>query len=155
LVTAGTATDAIITLFQARHPSTGSARKKRNKKMGYDIASDDGDGIVAVTTNTPVTYEIAHRFAESALEEARAKGYHRILVDLRYTRNEDSAVNQYLFVQELPKIGLTKSYSVAVIVGKTDNSHEFVASLIQNRGLVLRLFRDPAEAHSWLVQQPV
>jgi len=122
--------------------------------MDYDIATDCDHRIVCVAVNAPVTYDLACRFSVSALEEARARGFYRFLVDLRGTRSQENAVNQYLFVQELPKFGLTKSFSVAVVIDEGDQSREFVTTLVQRRAMSLRLFHDPVEAQHWLAKQP-
>jgi hypothetical protein len=79
-------------------------------------------------------------------------GIHSYLVDVTKAKNVDSAYGNYSFAySDMKKTeGIDPAARVAGLVSPGDHSHDFVETVSNNAGMILKLFTDSAEAMAFL-----
>jgi hypothetical protein len=110
--------------------------------------------VVRVTTSGVLdSLEQVAAFAGEALSRAGQLGVHRILIDHRMVTYSLSTSSIYRLPGTLRGVGRRVGTRTAILVtdGPSRDDFQFLETVLQNRGLVARLFHDYDEAITWLV----
>jgi hypothetical protein len=107
-------------------------------------------GIFAETGQ--ITLESCERHIRTMVLCSQNEDCHRFLVDLSESELVSSIGEQYKFAYErAEKIGLRRSWSIALLTAPMDESHDFLEIVVWNAGYRLRCFDDENAAVNWLV----
>lgn len=82
-------------------------------------------------------------------------GITRHLVDVTEAQHVDTVMNTYKFAYEDMRLlpGINKKARVAVLVSPDDHSHDFVATVAQNAGQSVKMFRNREAAIQYLLEE--
>ncbi|MFH1144805.1 MAG: hypothetical protein V1774_09705 [Candidatus Eisenbacteria bacterium] len=127
--------------------------------MPHEISLDERNAVVRVRVSGAATHEehLAARLEAAGL--CRAKGWPRMLVDLRDLKTAETVttVSCFEFGSSYRTADLPDACRIAHILPQAARARrdvEFVATVGLNRGILLRNFTDSDEAMRWLVQPP-
>lgn len=106
---------------------------------------------ILVQVFAPMDSDVGRRGSQAATVLAKEKGINRFLIDSRLVPNVQTVSRNYEFAyRELDNLGFPRDSRTALLVAPNDSSHDFMETLFKNAGYSVRLFRDAAEAVTWL-----
>ena len=119
--------------------------------MPFSMTIPAGAAYVLVTVDEPYRRELAIEVTIRSRDFASEHGLHRLLSDVRHSRNPETILTNYEFVnRQMPPMELDRSARVAILAAPDDHSHDFVETAGVNAGYAIRIFRDAGEAVRWL-----
>jgi hypothetical protein len=122
--------------------------------VSYEIKTVGG-GIVELRFSGVSAIEEHQRSRDEVAELCRLKGLTRVLVDMSEQSSSmgGGTMDLFAFGESFVKGKFPRNASIAV-VGKpateTDDDLQFVVTVARNRGFSMELFRDAADALTWL-----
>ena len=122
--------------------------------MAYEIKYDESRNLALVRHFGTVDRNDLWNGREEAMKLVQGREHPSILVDMRSIELGISTMEEFNFARAQSNYspGLAK---VAVLIGKNDpreKEHHLMETIGQNRGAMLRVFDDQAEAEKWLME---
>ncbi len=118
--------------------------------MDYTVRIAANGKYVETLLHSPVTKDLALQSQADANELAARHDLDRFLVDVRGMPKLISSLEDVVVAKELPQTGLSLLSRIAVLRSPNDNQHDFIETTAQNRGIILRVFKDEDAAIAWL-----
>jgi hypothetical protein len=122
--------------------------------MDYHLTIIERDSYVQATVTGTNTPENMLRYMKEAYEACRARGKSAVLLEMNLAGESLDVTSIFRVVEERSADGakLRKIAYVAPIVGKDPARAHFAETVAVNRGVNVKVFRDIAEAQSWLAK---
>jgi len=118
--------------------------------MDYTIQLSANRKYVETKMHNPVTEELALKSQADANELAAQHNLKRFLVDVRNISTQTGTLGDFIVAKKLPETGLPLSSQIAILASPNDNQHDFIETTAQNRGIILRVFKEEDAAVAWL-----
>ena len=119
--------------------------------MGYSISLSENKKYIICRVNGKITRDVARQFTGELDRLSRSHKIKRFLTDVRDAQNALSTFEKYDFAyKDMAEMDLQRDVRSAVLVGETDKTHDFVATVTQNAGYGVRIFHDEDTAIEWL-----
>ena len=118
--------------------------------MDYTIRLGASRRYVETHMHSPVTKELALKSQTDANKLAAQHDLTRFLVDVRGISTQTGTLGDVLVAEGLRKTGMPLSSMIAVLASPNDSQHDFIEKAAQNRGIILRVFKDEDAAVAWL-----
>lgn len=113
--------------------------------------SPDGTYYYARAFRVPYTAEIAIAVAGELLHLGDKKGIFGCLIDIRGTTSVSSVLDKYKFAYEKTKfMNLPHRWRFAFLKDQVDDSPDFIETVMQNAGFLLKIFENEHDAIDWL-----
>lgn len=120
--------------------------------MPYSVNISEDHSYIVITVKGEFASQQAMEFADISHEIAKSTGIQAMLVDLYDCRNAQSEQENYDMINKdfdgNPSVD--RRTKIALYVHPDDHSHDFTQSVAQSDGHNIRIFRDRAEAISFL-----
>jgi hypothetical protein len=120
--------------------------------MSYSIDISEDRSYIVITLKGAFESHQAMEFADISHELAKTTGIQSLLVDLYECRNIQSEQENYDMINKdfdgNPSVD--RRTKIALYVHPDDHSHDFTQSVAQSDGHNIRIFRDRAEAITFL-----
>ncbi len=85
------------------------------------------------------------------MQQSQETEIKRVLIDLKSARNLDSVSDKFFFAHEdAREIQIDKTLQVALLVDPSDQSHDFIETVMRNTGHNVLKFHDLQKAIVWL-----
>ena len=109
------------------------------------------DSYFVLTVSEDFDREGAKEMAIAVMQKSQESEIKRVLIDLRAARNLDSVSDKFFFAHDdAREIQIDKTLQVALLVDPSDQSHDFVETVMRNTGHNILKFSDEQKAISWL-----
>lgn len=120
--------------------------------MSYTISIAKDSKYIFIDVKGPLYTETAMEYTVKSHQLGKQKGIQKYLVDLTESTNMETPVSNFNFAEsDLPATPeIDRRAKVAFLVKEDDHSHDFVETLIINRGHKVRIFRDLPSALEFL-----
>lgn len=122
--------------------------------MAYEIKYDETRNLAVVRHIGTVDQDELWKGREEAMKMVRGKATPRVMVDMREIELRTSVMEEFNFARAQSNYS-PGSVKVAVLIKKDDpkkEEHHLIETVGQNRGAMLMLFDDQAEAEKWLME---
>lgn len=118
----------------------------------YDIGiSPDGMFYHVRAFRVPYTANLALEVAREIINLGDKIGILGCIIDIRGTTSISSVLEKYQFANEKASlVGLPHHWKYAFLKDQTDESPNFIETVMQNVGFSLKIFKDEREAIDWL-----
>lgn len=121
------------------------------KKQYETGISSEGSYYYARAFRVPYTAELALEVARELVNMGDRSGILGCLIDLRGTISISSVVEKYQFAYEKAElVGLPPHWRYAFLKDEADDSPDFIETVMQNVGILLKVFIYEQEAVDWL-----
>ena len=120
--------------------------------MDYTVRLSATTKYIETLVRSPVTKDLALQSQTDANELATQHDLERFLVDVRNVSPQTGTLGDVEVATELPQTGLPSDARIAVLASTNDNQHGFIETTSQNRGVMLRVFKDEDAAVAWLLE---
>lgn len=119
--------------------------------MSYEVSISEANSCIVVRVTAEISEETAKRFSQEAVKASQKYGIQRFLIDVRGAASRMSTTQNYQFTyQHLSQIAFPRSSKIAILVGSSDTSHDFIETAAVNAGYTCRLFQEENAAVDWL-----
>ena len=119
--------------------------------MDYEISLASTGKYIVCRVIGPMTVDIARQFAKDMDQLSRERNIKRFLTDVRNAPNVSDVFQNYTFAnKDMADLNLQRDVRAAVLVDPNDKSHDFIETVTQNAGYVVRVFDDENAAILWL-----
>lgn len=119
--------------------------------MSYQLEMAENGRYLICRVARPVTTNLAMQFSMAMDQVSRAHNVKRFLVDVRGAPNVATVFQNYEYANKgMTSLDLQRDVRSAILVDSGDHSHDFVETVTQNAGYVVRVFDDEAAAIAWL-----
>jgi len=121
--------------------------------MAYEIIYDEARNLAVVRHLGNVDHKELWDGREEAMKLVRDKATPRVMVDMREIELSTSIMEEFNFGRAQSNYS-PGSVKVAVLIRKDDpkkKEHHLIETVGQNRGAMLMVFDDQAEAEKWLL----
>ncbi len=121
--------------------------------MNYSIKVSETGDYILIDVHGDLNSEIALQYTTESHKLGNELGIMKFLVDLSKATNVQMVGDNYNFVnQDIAKApAVDRKAKVAFLVSKEDHSHDFIETVLRNRGYNVSLFRDKDEALAHLL----
>lgn len=121
--------------------------------MNYSIEIIDEHNFIQLTIRGEITREKAFAMNQEAHKLGKENGIRKYLVDVTEARNVDTVLNNYEIAHKDMDNEMINRYSrVAFLAHPDDHSHDFIETVFQNAGHLVKLFRNKEEALLYLAE---
>ena len=118
--------------------------------MDYAVRLGAGRLYVETRMHRPVTINLVLKSQADANRLAAQHDLDRFLVDVRNISTRTGISGDVMVAKELPQTGLPLSPRIAISASPNDDQHDFIETAAQNRGIMLRVFKNEEAALTWL-----
>jgi recombination DNA repair RAD52 pathway protein len=119
--------------------------------MSYQVEIAKNGRYLICRVSRPVTTDLARQFSMAMDQVSRAHNIKRFLVDVRGAPNVATVFQNYEYAnKDMGSLDLQRDVRSAILVDCDDHSHDFVETVTQNAGYVVRVFDDESAAIAWL-----
>jgi len=121
--------------------------------MQYAIKLSEDKTYIILKYVGDITGAVAIKATEESHAIGKEFGIKHYLVDASEARNYENPFKNYNFAYEdLDKAGIDKTACVALLVDPSDNTHDFVETLMVNAGHNVTLFKNRESAITHLLE---
>lgn len=119
--------------------------------MSFTVAYDEETHFVLVTVHGNFHLSVLEPVAEKVCRCLSKNNCSHVLTDLRDAELTDPPAYTYNMPATALKTGIPRRTRRALVVEKITEDFEFLETVFQNKGNIVRLFNDMDEAKEWLL----
>lgn len=123
-------------------------------KMNNEVKISDSGKYIIVSVNNDMTRELSDQLGIEAIHLGKKNNINLYLYDLRNSINRETVNANYIYAkQDVQKIEPDFANKIAMLVSPSDNSHDFVETVLRNAGHNVLIFHDEQKAIDWLLEE--
>jgi hypothetical protein len=118
------------------------------------IDLEDAGGYLAANVSGPYSFSGMRELIDQIAAESAKRNQNRVLVDVSLMTGDASTMERYEYAQYAATKLHPRLQKCAACAGSGQRLEPFTEVVARNRGFLLRVFRERAEAVNWLTADP-
>lgn len=125
---------------------------------GYEVSiAPDQSHVYLRVTRRSISLKFADAFTRALTSMGDSAGLNRCLIDVRGSCSSAGVAGEYQYAYaDAENSGLSREWRIALLKDSSDETHDFLLTVMRNAGWMFRYFEDDAmdKAVAWLKQSP-